>query len=539
VAIKGSLKEASLADVSQLLALGAKTGCLSVTDRSRFGQIYFERGRVTFARIINRRDRLGDMLVRDGVVGHAELQEAIDEQARRPDRRIGQLLIERGTITRDQLEHYIRRQIEEAVFDLFTWSQGSFFFEADRRPEDADILVSINPESLLLEGARRVDEWGLIEQRIPTLDLIFALDGERAFAAGTEWTSEQERVLQLLDGTRTVQDIVDASGLAEFDVGKTIFGLIQAGLAHKVGQRRREGRPQAREAEVSEHRNLGIAFYRSGMLVDARREFTRALQLRPDDANSRFHLALVAMQSREHQEAVRRLRELGDSLGARPELLLSLGYALAQLDRAEEAELAVARAETAAPGAARTALLQAHIRLRARDIAGTRAALAEYVRRLGAAAPSAAYYHATALVAALRGRLEDAREVLGQGLALYADSAPLLSLAAAVAERQGDLEESSRLNRRAADADAALAQPQKSLGDAAYRQGMHDEALAHYRRATELDPELGDDVYTRLGNLHLKRGDREAALQCWRQALRLNPANVVVQKNLEVATHAG
>ena len=43
MAIKGSLKEASLADVCQLLALGQKTGCLSITDKSRFGQIYFDR----------------------------------------------------------------------------------------------------------------------------------------------------------------------------------------------------------------------------------------------------------------------------------------------------------------------------------------------------------------------------------------------------------------------------------------------------------------------------------------------------------------
>ncbi|MGH7463042.1 MAG: DUF4388 domain-containing protein, partial [Longimicrobiales bacterium] len=45
MAIKGSLKEASLADVCQLLALGQKTGCLSVADRTRFGQIFFDKGR--------------------------------------------------------------------------------------------------------------------------------------------------------------------------------------------------------------------------------------------------------------------------------------------------------------------------------------------------------------------------------------------------------------------------------------------------------------------------------------------------------------
>ena len=157
MAIKGSLKEASLADVCQLLALGQKTGCLSVTDKARFGQIYFENGRIVFARIVNRRDRLGDLLIRDGLLDHPRLQDILGEQARQPQRRLGEFLIERGHIDREQLERYIRLQIEEALYYLFTWSHGSFYFEVDLRPEETDFLVSINPESVLLEGARRVD----------------------------------------------------------------------------------------------------------------------------------------------------------------------------------------------------------------------------------------------------------------------------------------------------------------------------------------------------------------------------------------------
>ena len=57
-------------------------------------------------------------------------------------------------ITREALHGQIRVQIEEAVYFLFTWTEGSFNFEADIRPEEQDCLVSINPESLLLEGRR-------------------------------------------------------------------------------------------------------------------------------------------------------------------------------------------------------------------------------------------------------------------------------------------------------------------------------------------------------------------------------------------------
>src|SRR5690554_5079250 len=195
--------------------MGQKTGCLSVTDRSKFGQIYFERGRITHATIVNRRDRLGDLLVRDGLITHAQLREAVESQAGDPDRRLGELLVERGVLTAEQLERFIRIQVEEAVFSLFTWSRGSFFFEVDQYPEPTETKLSINPESLLLEGARRVDEWGLIEKKIPTFDLIFDADVDRIRASDVELTAEQEAILPHLDGNHTVHELVDATGLGE------------------------------------------------------------------------------------------------------------------------------------------------------------------------------------------------------------------------------------------------------------------------------------------------------------------------------------
>ena len=77
MAIKGSLKEASLPDVLQLLALGQKTGCLSIADRSNFGYIYFDKGRICYASIVNRRDRLGDILVKHGTISPDQLDAAI------------------------------------------------------------------------------------------------------------------------------------------------------------------------------------------------------------------------------------------------------------------------------------------------------------------------------------------------------------------------------------------------------------------------------------------------------------------------------
>src|SRR3954471_6402838 len=192
MAIKGSLKEASLPDVLQLLSMGKKTGCLAVTHRNNFGYIYFDKGLISYASIVNRRDRIGDILMKAGVITQVQLEAAINAQALHRDKRIGDLLVAQGAVKREQLHAQIRVQIEEAVYYLFTWMQGTFNFESDVRPEEQDFLVSINPESLLLEGARRVDEWTLIEKKIPAFDLVFDVDRKKLEESKVELTREQE-----------------------------------------------------------------------------------------------------------------------------------------------------------------------------------------------------------------------------------------------------------------------------------------------------------------------------------------------------------
>src|SRR5688500_2738536 len=307
MAIKGSLKEASLPDVLQLLAMGKKTGCLSVTHRSNFGYIYFDKGRICYASIVNRRDRLGDILVKSGLISQGQLDTAIEQQGRERDKRLGEILIEQHAITREDLHRQMRLQIEEAVYFLFTWTQGTFNFEADIRPEEQDFLVSINPESLLLEGARRVDEWGLIEKKIPSFDLIFSVDARDVREAGAELTPEQEALMPLLDGTRDVHGLVDASGLVEFEVGKALYGLATAGYLRRVGRSRTGEVAQVPDLRVEEHRNLGVAFYRTGMYEEAMREFRRVVELRPEDVPARFHIGLVQMRQGRWDDAVRTL----------------------------------------------------------------------------------------------------------------------------------------------------------------------------------------------------------------------------------------
>jgi len=237
VPIQGNVEEAGVPDVLQLLSLGRKSGCLSLTDGDVQGHIYLDVGRISYASISNRADRLGDMLVKSGRITQQQLTAAVEEQGRISKRQLGRILVDSGRIDRGELERFIRLQVEQAVFSLFTWKQGTFSFASDRLPPHQPLLVSLDAESLLLEAARRVDEWSLIEKKIPSFDLVYRSTREKLGSSADGLSDEQKMILPLLDGTRDVNGLVDVTALSEFDVGKALYGLLTAGFIQLVERR--------------------------------------------------------------------------------------------------------------------------------------------------------------------------------------------------------------------------------------------------------------------------------------------------------------
>ena len=323
----------------QLLAMGKKTGCLTVTHRNNFGYIYFDKGRICYASIVNRRDRLGDILVKSGTITQAQLDAAIALQDRRRDKRLGEMLVEQGAMTRERAAR--RRssvQIEEAVYFLFTWTQGTFNFEADVRPEEQDFLVSINPESLLLEGARRVDEWSLDREEDPVVRHRVRRRSREASP-----TSDAE----LNDGAARCARRWSTAARRPGDhrrIGARRVrgrqGAVRPGDRRLRASRRqvaaRRTSPLA-EARVEEHRNLGIAFYKTGMLDEALREFRRVLELREQRSGgallprSRARAAANSGTTRS-----RRSRKRPQQPGAQRAVFHNLAYALEQQGRSRK-----------------------------------------------------------------------------------------------------------------------------------------------------------------------------------------------------------
>ncbi|MFN9309135.1 DUF4388 domain-containing protein [Gemmatimonas sp.] len=533
MAIHGNLSEASLADVLQLLSLGQKTGCLSIARDGSFGTVHFADGRVVDASIANRRDRLGDRLVRLGAVAPDELARLAAQRQVQDDRDLAKALLATELVDHDLLGQLFRTQVEEVVYHLFGWTQGTFTFEPDDDTSPEAPLVSISADALLLEGARRIDEWSLIEKKIPSFDLIFEVDRSRVSAHEASLSPAQERLAALLDGTHDVHALIERSGLSEFDVGKALYGLVTTGYAQRVGRSSARRQPPP-ESRVAEHRNLGIAFYRTGMLDEASREFRRVLELRESDGISRFHLGLVHARRGEWADAASTFARAAQEPEAPSAVWHNLAFALEQTgDRAGASRAldeAVRRAGSLPDP--RLALSRADMALRDGDLAAAEVLLATARAQWGARQPSAAWFHTAGLAAALAGDSRRAVALLEEGLAVYPHAVPLHNNLAVVHERRGSYELAARTLEHALLEDANCPHLHKNLGDYLYRAQRYDEACDAFVRVVRLAPLHGPDVYLKLGNIHYRRGALDDARLAWEQALALEPGNRIVMANL-------
>ena len=535
MAIRGSLKEASLPDVLQLLSMGKKSGCLSVSHRNNFGSIFFDKGRISYASIVNRRDRIGDILVKSGVLQQEQLDAAIAKQDKARGKRLGELLVDEGMISREELHGQIRIQIEEAVYFLFTWAEGTFNFESDIRPEEQDFLVSINPESLLLEGARRVDEWSLIEKKVPSFDIVFEIDRQRMGEMGEKLTEAQQSLLPLIDGRRDVASLVDESGLVEFEVGKALFGLATAGFLHRVGKTKPQEEVAA-EQRVEEHRNLGVAFYKTGMLDEAVREFRRVAELRPDDLGARFYLGLSHLRLGKWSEALTHLEVAARHRLAKAGVYVDLALALERLGRLDDARHALEEALVKGGGQEPCVHLSLGVlALREGRFAEADAHFMEARPHYGTRPPAAVWFHSASLAAALSGQIEKAITLLTEGTGAHPHAAALLNNLAVALGTMGRSEEALHVVEAGLAQDPGLAPLHRNRGDLLLAQGNRDAALDAYLRAVKHHETLGPEVWARIGGLRAALGQPDEAVVAWERALQLDPTHAEARERLAAA----
>ena len=262
--IEGALREFGIHDVFQLLDLSRKTGMLRVKSelRNDDGVVYFDRGRVVHARIKSK---------------PVEIPEATTER---------------------ELERLMRQQIETVVFELMSWREGVFSFEERELGEvGGKKRIQVATESLLMEGARRIDEWSRIADKIPNLAVVPVLASVSSeHETQLDLLPHEWEVLTMIDGERDLRAIAAALGRSEFEVAKVAYGLVTTGVV-----------------EIRQRKRVSAAIQAPLIGIDPTVERARLLGTSAGRA-----------------EALAELRQLARQHPTTPEVQLELGYAAAR-----------------------------------------------------------------------------------------------------------------------------------------------------------------------------------------------------------------
>jgi hypothetical protein len=185
MSFQGSLNELPLADIVQLVAVSGKTGMFSLTHAAEKGYVYIQNGQITHAKV--------------------------------------------GEI-----------EGEDAIYGLALWSQGTFQFSPGVESEFR--TISRSNTNLLLEAARRSDEWKILSKKIPGTDSVPVLVAGEGANGQVTLTPMEWKVVTKTDGLRSIDEIARALKTSAFDIAKTLYGLVTAELV-EIGKARAAARP--------------------------------------------------------------------------------------------------------------------------------------------------------------------------------------------------------------------------------------------------------------------------------------------------------
>jgi len=276
VGLEGTLKVFSLTEIFQMLGLQRKTGVLSVEGEDDTITISFLGGSVVAAESAAHRldNRLGNLLLRAGYVTQEQLDHVLAIQ-RETRQRMGFLLVREGLVEPGELREALRLQISRIVYSAFRWPDGRFHFTQEGTVDyDADHMAPVSTDTVLMEAAQIVDEWPLVERKVgavttvyrraPGVETLNLVANQKNAPEGTLSVSRPEaETWRWIDGRRSVGDIMERAFLSDFEVLKGTADLASRNLI-EIGRVEEEQpvvapEPQAPQApSVSSGRSLGL-----------------------------------------------------------------------------------------------------------------------------------------------------------------------------------------------------------------------------------------------------------------------------------------
>jgi len=252
MSLSGNLKTVSFPDILQLLATGKKTGILECKTTSRQKEVAFKDGNIVYASSVNTaEDLLGNMLLKRGKISKSDLERAI-KLHQQTGRQLGTTLIDMGLFDKNEIGQCLKLQIEEIVYNLFSWQEGDFVFHEGAAPKNAPFLVELATMNVIMEGTRRIDEWLEIQKVLPKDDVLLQISkAPKVNREELTISMDEFRLLGIINGERTLPDLINLSPVGEFVTCRALYRLIVNGLVEVAGHKK-----EAEETEKEDEEEI-------------------------------------------------------------------------------------------------------------------------------------------------------------------------------------------------------------------------------------------------------------------------------------------
>jgi hypothetical protein len=214
---------AALCDIVGLVGQTGWRGELVVLDSEHSRSIFFDGGSIVGASTSAEPERIGQILYRFGAIDQSQRDRVLEGQA--SGKRFGEVLLELGWLSHEQLFKFMSRQVEEIVFSVLSLADGTFFFLDGF--DDARLAVrhAVSASAVLMDAVTRMDEVRFFREKIPSREHV------PARVEGAVATADFAEVFATIDGQRSVEEIGRLTGLGEFDTTKQLYALMQS---HRV-----------------------------------------------------------------------------------------------------------------------------------------------------------------------------------------------------------------------------------------------------------------------------------------------------------------
>jgi CheY-like chemotaxis protein len=259
IALQGDIAIIPIGAVLQLLQIEARTGMLSITDGKMEIAMSVRQGLIDLvqARGAGSEFRLGRYFVEHGLVTTEDIDRLLRDHAPTPRppppesgkrssmpkeeaptggrKLLGDLLVDAGRVTKEQLREALARQSSELVYEVLRWPRGRFEFRLETLPalaESAQLALPV--ASVVMEGFRRVDEWRVVEAGLGSFESVLQPDPVAIEVADVpRLPKHEQKLLEMIDGRRTIRQVIEQSHMSSFDACKVLFQLLEARLVRR------------------------------------------------------------------------------------------------------------------------------------------------------------------------------------------------------------------------------------------------------------------------------------------------------------------